>query len=81
MSFWDYNDVQIIPTVTLQNYVDVLSSPVTWRTYLNTLKYALVVWIITLPLGFAVAWYLAFVIRSTTAQHHPTELLDPLPGT
>ncbi len=68
VSFWDYNDVQVIPAFTLQNYIDVLNSPVTWRTYLNTLKYALLVWVLTLPLGFAVAWYLVFVIRSTATQ-------------
>ncbi len=37
VSFWDYDSVQVIPAFTLQNYVDVLGSAVTWRTYGNTL--------------------------------------------
>ena len=68
VSFWDYNSVQVIPAFMLQNYIDVLGSAVTWRTYANTLQYALLVWAITLPLGFAVAWYLAFMVRSTATQ-------------
>ena len=43
-------------------------SPVTWRTYLNTVKYAALVWAVTLPLGFAVAWFLAFHVRSASVQ-------------
>jgi putative spermidine/putrescine transport system permease protein len=65
VSFWDYDSVQVIPAFTLQNYVDVLGSAVTWRTYGNTLYYAAVVWAVTLPLGFAVALYLAFAVRTT----------------
>ena len=68
VSFWDYDSVQIIPTFTLQNYQDVLFSSTTWRTYANTLKYTAIVWAITLPLGFAVAWFLAFQIRSAAMQ-------------
>jgi putative spermidine/putrescine transport system permease protein len=68
VSFWDYNSVQVIPAFIVQNYVDVLGSVVTWRTYANTLKYAAIVWAITLPLGFGVAWFLAFQIRSATMQ-------------
>ena len=68
VSFWDYDSVQIIPAFTLQNYQDVLGSETTWRTYANTLKYTAIVWTITLPLGFAVAWFLAFQVRSAAMQ-------------
>ena len=68
VSFWDYDSVQVIPAFTLQNYVDVLGSAVTWRTYGNTLYYAVLAWVVTLPLGFAVALYLAFGVRSVAAQ-------------
>ena len=64
VSFWDYDSVRVIPAFVLENYRDVLGSPVTWRTYANTLYYAAVVWAVTLPLGFAVAGYLAFVVRT-----------------
>lgn len=65
VSFWDYDSVQVIPAFVLENYKDVLGSEVTWRTYGNTLWYALLAWGVILPLGFAVAWYLAFVVRTT----------------
>jgi putative spermidine/putrescine transport system permease protein len=68
VSFWDYDSVQVIPAFTLQNYQDVLGSMTTWRTYANTLKYTAMVWAITLPLGFAVAWFLAFQVRTAAMQ-------------
>ncbi len=68
VSFWDYDSVRIIPDFTLQNYADVLGSAVTWRTYANTLWYAAIVWAVTLPLGFAVAWFLAFQVQGAALQ-------------
>ncbi len=68
VSFLDYDSVQIIPRFVTTNYTDVLGSAVTWRTYLNTLRYTVIVWAITGVLGFGVAYVLAFEIRSRTAQ-------------
>ena len=41
---------------------------VTFKTYLSTLKFCVLVWAITLVLGFAVAYFLAFHVRSTGMQ-------------
>lgn len=68
VSFYDYDSVQIIPAFQLTNYVDVLSSAVTWRTYLNTLRYTVIVWTVTAVLGFTIAYVLAFEIRNRTTQ-------------
>jgi putative spermidine/putrescine transport system permease protein len=68
VSFFDYDSVQIIPAFELTNYTDVLGSAVTWRTYLNTVRYTVIVWAVTAVLGFTVAYVLAFEIRSRTAQ-------------
>ncbi len=68
VSFWDYDFARIIPGFVLTNYVEALSSPVTWRAYLNTLKYAAIVWVLTLTIGFAVAYFLAFHVRTVTMQ-------------
>ncbi|BAI75173.1 spermidine/putrescine transport system permease protein (plasmid) [Azospirillum sp. B510] len=68
VSFWDYDSVRIYPDFVLTNYVELLTSPVTWKTYLNTLKYAVLTWAITLGIGFTVAYFLAFHVRSTTWQ-------------
>lgn len=68
VSFWDYDSIQIFPAFVFTNYEETITSPVTWNTYLNTLKYTVVVWAVTLFIGFWVAYYLAFHIRSATTQ-------------
>lgn len=68
VSFWDYDSVRIYPDFVLTNYAELLSSPVTWKTYLSTLKYAALTWAITAVIGFTVAYFLAFHVRSTTWQ-------------
>jgi len=68
VSFWDYDSIQIFPAFVFTNYEETITSPVTWNTYINTMKYTVIVWGITLFLGFWVAYYLAFHIRSSTMQ-------------
>ena len=68
VSFWDYDFAGIYPDFLTLNYEDVLGSWVTWKTYLNTLKYAVIVWGITLVVGFWVAYFLAFHVRSAVTQ-------------
>ena len=40
----------------------------TFATYLSTLKFCLIVWAVTLVLGFTIAYFLAFHIRTLTMQ-------------
>ncbi len=68
VSFWDYDFAQMYPDFVTFNYTETLGSWVTWKTYLNTLKFALIVWAITVFIGFWVAYFLAFHIRTTTMQ-------------
>jgi putative spermidine/putrescine transport system permease protein len=68
VSFWDYDFAQMYPGFVTFNYVDTLGSWVTWKTYLNTLKFAAIVWAITLVVGFWVAYFLAFHIRTAAMQ-------------
>ncbi len=68
VSFFDYDSVHVIPAFILGNYRDALLSAVTWRTYLNTAKYAALTWAATLAVGFPVAYFLAFQVRSRTMQ-------------
>jgi putative spermidine/putrescine transport system permease protein len=68
VSFWDYDFAGLYPDFVTFNYTDTLGSWVTWKTYLNTLKYAVLVWALTLFVGFWIAYYLAFHIRTTTIQ-------------
>lgn len=68
VSFLDYDSVQIIWRFVISNYVQALSSAVTWRTFAITLRYAAFTWAITLFLGFWIAYFLAFEVRSVTWQ-------------
>jgi putative spermidine/putrescine transport system permease protein len=68
VSFWDYDSIRVIPDFILLNYEELLTSPVTWRTYLNTLKYAALTWALTLGIGFTVAYFVAFHVKSLTWQ-------------
>jgi putative spermidine/putrescine transport system permease protein len=80
VSFWDYNEYEILPNFTARNYLEAFegcadrlfsASPelcTTLKTYLTTLRISLIVWMITLVLGFAIAYFLAFHVRSLTVQ-------------
>src|SRR5215211_2967525 len=68
VSFFDYNTTQIIPAFLLQNYEELLFSPVTWRTYGQTIQFSAITWALTLVIGFLVAYFLAFHVRSPTWQ-------------
>jgi putative spermidine/putrescine transport system permease protein len=75
VSFWQATDYELIPAFTAKNYVDVFNGCanteelcVTLKTYLSTLKFCVLVWAITLLLGFLVAYFLAFHVQSTSVQ-------------
>ena len=68
VSFWDYDFAQLYPDFITSNYSDVLGSWVTWKTYLNTLKFAVIVWALTLFIGFWIAYFLTFHIRTAMMQ-------------
>ena len=75
VSFWQATDYELIPAFSAQNYIDVFKGCsntsdwcVTFTTYLSTLKFCVLVWAITLMVGFAVAYFLAFHVRSVGAQ-------------
>jgi len=56
--------VGIVPQFTFKNYVDLLTNPTTWTLYLSTLKFTLIVLVITLVLGFWIAYFLVFHVRN-----------------
>jgi len=68
VSFFDYNTTSIIPAFLIQNYEELLLSPVTWQTYLQTLEFTIITWVLTLAIGFTIAYFLAFHVRSATWQ-------------
>jgi putative spermidine/putrescine transport system permease protein len=64
VSFYDYDRIGIYPAFMLDNYRELLTTPSTWRVYLSSLKFAVIVWAITLFLGFNIAYFLIFHVRS-----------------
>jgi len=76
VSFWDYSEYELIPRFTLQNYRDVFSGClaqlpdlcVAFKVYWSTLKLCLAAWSLTLLIGFGVAYFLRFHVRSAVAQ-------------
>ncbi|MGV8936639.1 MAG: ABC transporter permease [Allorhizobium sp.] len=68
VSFWDYDFARMYPDFIMLNYEETLGSWVTWKIYLNTLKFAVIVWALTIFIGFWVAYFLAFHIRTVTMQ-------------
>jgi putative spermidine/putrescine transport system permease protein len=64
VSFYDYDRIGIYPAYMLDNYRELLTTPSTWRVYLSSLKFAVIVWAITLFLGFKIAYFLIFHVRS-----------------
>jgi putative spermidine/putrescine transport system permease protein len=64
VSFYDYDRTGIYPAFLLDNYRELLTTPATWRVYVSSLRFAFIVWAITLFLGFNIAYFLIFHIRS-----------------
>ena len=64
VSFWDYTEFSLVPDFVFTNYFELFESKVTYSIYLNTLKFAALSWILTLVIGFAIAHFLAFHVRS-----------------
>jgi putative spermidine/putrescine transport system permease protein len=75
VSFWDFNEYQIIPAFTFKNYAAIFDGCssmtdvcVTFKTYWSTIKFCAIVWAVTLVLGFTIAYFLSFHIRSSGMQ-------------
>ena len=68
VSFFDYGRTQLIPGFILDNYVELFESNLTLRLYYTAIKYVAIVWAITLVIGFTVAYFLVFHVRSLTWQ-------------
>ncbi len=76
VSAWDYNEYEMIPAFSLRGYTDTFEGCIAdlpdlctiLKTYLKTLKLCLMTWSLTLLIGFTVAYFLAFHVRSKTWQ-------------
>jgi putative spermidine/putrescine transport system permease protein len=76
VSFWDYNDYEMLPSFTTRSYTENFEGCLAQlpdfctilRTYASTAKFCFIVWLSTLLIGFTIAYFLAFHIRTVTTQ-------------
>jgi putative spermidine/putrescine transport system permease protein len=68
VSFFDYDRTGIYPAFMFDNYRELLASSATLRLYGSTLKFAVIVWAITLFLGFNIAYFLIFHVRNNAVR-------------
>ncbi len=64
VSFWNFTGYSMVPGFTLNNYLGIFTSKVYLSTYLNTFKFVSIVWLITLLIGYPVAYFLAFHVNN-----------------
>ncbi|MDP1731023.1 MAG: ABC transporter permease [Devosia sp.] len=65
VSFFRYKMlVGLVPDFTFQNYADLLSNPTTWSLYVSTIKFTLIVLLVTFVLGFWISYFLVFHVRN-----------------
>jgi putative spermidine/putrescine transport system permease protein len=65
VSFFRYQVlVGLVPAFTVKNYVELLSNPTTWRLYFSTVKFTVIVLLITGVLGFWISYFLVFHVRN-----------------
>ena len=76
VSFWNYNEYEMLPAFTTRNYVQTFDGCLRelpglctiLKTYASTAKFCLIVWALTLIIGFTIAYFLAFHVRTLTMQ-------------
>lgn len=68
VSFWGATEFSIYPAFEFDNYAFLFGSSVTYTVFLKTFFYAGVTWLFTLLIGFTVAFFLAFHVRTLTWQ-------------
>lgn len=67
-SFYDYDGINTVPAFVWANYEELFSSSVTLSLYFKTIYFAVIVWAITLVVGFTVSYFLVFHVRSVLWQ-------------
>jgi putative spermidine/putrescine transport system permease protein len=68
VSFFDFDRTDIVPAFILDNYVELFTRDVTLRLYASSIKFAAIVWVVTLLLGFNIAYFLVFHVQSLLMQ-------------
>jgi putative spermidine/putrescine transport system permease protein len=64
VSFWSSNEFSFYPDFQFGNYEYLFGSAVAWKVFGLTLMMAVIVWALTLVIGFTIAFFLAFHVRT-----------------
>ncbi|MCP4306676.1 MAG: ABC transporter permease, partial [bacterium] len=65
VSFFRYQMlVGLVPDFTFKNYIDILSNSTNWQLYFSTIKFTVIVLLITGVLGFWISYFLVFHVRN-----------------
>ena len=68
VSFWGATEFSIYPAFQFDNYEFLFGSSVTYQVFAKTFLYAGITWVVTLAIGFTVAYFLAFHVRTLAWQ-------------
>lgn len=68
ISFWETDGLQLFPTFTLENYVEIFTSKLTLTLYVQTVKYTLLTLVFSLVIGFTCSYFLVFFVKSLKMQ-------------
>jgi putative spermidine/putrescine transport system permease protein len=68
VSFWGSTEYSYYPAFEFENYAYLFTSGVTYSVYLKTFLFTLITWILTLLIGFTVAYFLAFHVKGLYTQ-------------
>jgi len=68
VSFWGATEFSIFPAFRMDNYEFLFRSLVTYSVFLKTFMFTIVSWAFCLVIGFTVAYFLAFHVRTLTWQ-------------
>ncbi len=68
VSFWGSSEYSYYPAFQFENYQYLFTSKVTVSVYLKTLMFTAITWFFCLTIGFTVAYFLAFHVKSLTMQ-------------
>ena len=76
VSAWNYNEYEMLPALSFRGYSDTFEGCISGlpdlctilKTYAKTVKLCFFTWAITLVIGFTIAYFLAFHVRSKTWQ-------------
>lgn len=64
VSFFHYDNFTIIPALSMENYIHLATSSLTYSLYFSMIYFSFLTWVFTLLIGFTIAYFLVFHVRN-----------------